>query len=119
MRTFIGDTRLSSTMAGGLRAPYLRLKEGLKNHAAYTFMEDPEGLTIFYEPYHTEGHTYGDDQERLFLRFRRDGEDLVFTSFDVEATDSSHVVDLSAAREPLMIWLEYLLRQSSTPEKGL
>ncbi len=98
-------------MAEVLRAPYQQLKEGLKNHAAYTFMEDPEGLTIFYEPYHTEGHTYGDDLERLFLRFRREGDDLVFTSFDVEATNASHKVDLSAAQEPLLIWLEYLLKQ--------
>ncbi len=97
-------------MADVLRAPYRQLKEGLENNVAYTFMEDPEGLTIFYEPYHTEGHTYGDDQERLFLRFRREGDDLVFTSFDVEATDASHKVDLLAAQEPLRIWLEYLLR---------
>lgn len=97
-------------MAEGLRAPYRQLKASVERNAAYTFVEDPEGLTILYEPYHTEGHAYGDDLERLYLRFRREGEDLVFTSLDIEGTDASHGVDLAAAREPLRIWLEYLLK---------
>jgi myo-inositol-hexaphosphate 3-phosphohydrolase len=99
-----------TTVSDELRVPYDRLKKGLEGHVAYTFTEDADGLTIYYEPYHTEGHTYSDDMERLFLYFRRYGDEMEFTSFDVESYDGTHKVDLSAAREPLKIWLEYLVK---------
>lgn len=97
-------------MREDLRANYLELRESFKREGGYQVVDEDAGFTVFFEPYHTDGKLDSDDMHRLVMFFRREGEEASFEDFSVDYPDGSHDVDIGAAREPLKIWLEYLLR---------
>ncbi len=97
-------------MAGDLTFPYNELRDSFQREGGYQVQEQKDGLTVYFEPYFTDGHFDSDDMHRLCMFFRRKGEDATFEDFFVEYPDGPHDVDITAAREPLRIWLEYMMR---------
>ncbi len=105
-------------MPGDLTANYHELRESFRREGGYQVAEERDGLTVLFEPYHTDGHFDSDDMHRLVMFFRRSGDEATFEGFSVDYPDGSHPVDIGAAREPLRIWLEYVLRGDLREQSG-